>query len=336
MRPRNPSLFALILWLMLVVFLIGASPTEGADSRAHELKPVVLSKPILPGRVTVLDLSPRIVTAIRVPRGVSSIVVGDPQLFKTEHSEREPEMVFVKPATFEPVESNLLITTIDGQSISLLLRSRGEKDSTDPGRVVEPAQAVQFFMNYQVRSSFLISDDLTPSVVVPQTVSLPSNSETLKEIARPNSIGQPADLIETLLDEQKRSKLLPCLGKTLCGGIGKIYEKEREIYVLFTLVNRSNDILEVLTPQVQLAARNHKKGFSARSEQLPVKEYRLSRRRLSPKERADGVLEFQKPAFKESHEVYLLQLAAANAVDCPVLIPIPLGKSVWLDGGQNP
>ena len=56
-------------------------------------------------------------TAIRVPEAVNSVVVGDPALFQVEHSEHEPELVFVKALTNEPAESNLLISTARGRQI---------------------------------------------------------------------------------------------------------------------------------------------------------------------------------------------------------------------------
>ena len=44
-----------------------------------------------------LNLDLHFTTAIRLPEAVSSVVVGDPALFKVEHSEKEPCLVFVKP-----------------------------------------------------------------------------------------------------------------------------------------------------------------------------------------------------------------------------------------------
>jgi hypothetical protein len=334
MHSRKLTLFVLISWLTIIFLAVTPLVTD-ADSQASELKPLVLNKPILPGRVAIIDLCPHFTTSIRVPAVIRSIVVGDPMLFKIEHSEREPEMVFIKPITVQPAESNLLITTTNGQTIGLLLRSRGEKHGTDSGLDAELAQGVHFLLNYRRDNSFLIGEDSAPSELIPQTLSLGSNPETPKETADINSIGQSASLIETLLGQQRHSGLPVLKGVTFSGGIGPIYEKERQIYVLFTVVNRSNEVMELLSPQVQLAGNSRRTGFSVRSEQLPVEDYRLSRRRLGPDERADGVVMFQKPAFKQSHETYLLQIAEAGAVDCPVLIPIPLGKRVSLDGGQT-
>ena len=61
-----------------------------------------------------------------MPEAVNSVVVGDPAAFAAEHSEKEPNLVFVKPATLEKAETNLLISTVSGHQVSLLLVSRGE------------------------------------------------------------------------------------------------------------------------------------------------------------------------------------------------------------------
>ncbi len=49
----------------------------------------------------------------------------------------------------------------------------------------------------------------------------------------------------------------------------------------------------------------------------------MTARRLAPGERADGVVVFERPAFKESTEKLALQLAQADQVDHPILLPVP-------------
>jgi hypothetical protein len=76
----------------------------------------------------------------------------------------------------------------------------------------------------------------------------------------------------------------------------------------------------LMPPQVLLGGRV-KKGAIFRhlewsnSEQLPVEDFRMSRRRIGPGERADGVLVFERPSFKQSNETLLLQMADSGAVD---------------------
>jgi hypothetical protein len=91
-----------------------------------------------------------------------------------------------------------------------------------------------------------------------------------------------------------------------------------------------------MPPQVQLGGKKSQ-GFPIRrsswvtAEQLPVLDFRLSRRRLDPGERADGVVVFERPSFKQSNEALLLQLAESGAVDRPALAPIGFGISSSLE-----
>jgi Flp pilus assembly secretin CpaC len=47
------------------------------------------------GQVTTVEVASHFVTAIRLPEAISSVAVGDPALFEVEHSEREPQLLFV-------------------------------------------------------------------------------------------------------------------------------------------------------------------------------------------------------------------------------------------------
>jgi len=59
------------------------------------------------------------------------------------------------------------------------------------------------------------------------------------------------------------------------------------------------------------------------AEPIPISEYRMTSRRLVPGQRADGVVVFERPTFKESTENLELQLARADQVDRPILLPVP-------------
>jgi hypothetical protein len=52
---------------------------------------------IQPGEVTVLHLRPEFESTIHLPEEVTSVVLGSPGAFKAEHSEDEPNYVYVKP-----------------------------------------------------------------------------------------------------------------------------------------------------------------------------------------------------------------------------------------------
>src|SRR5215467_1431796 len=90
-----------------------------------QVEPVILARSSLDDKVVVLRVAPRIATSIRMPEPVNSVVVGDPENFLAEHSEREPELVTVKPVSDQPAQTNVLITTTLGHQLNLLLISSG-------------------------------------------------------------------------------------------------------------------------------------------------------------------------------------------------------------------
>ena len=71
------------------------------------VRPQVAGRAVQEGQVTVVYLAPRFATAIRMPDAVNSVVLGDPDAFTAEHSEREPQIVFVKPITAKASQTNL-------------------------------------------------------------------------------------------------------------------------------------------------------------------------------------------------------------------------------------
>ncbi|MGI8744092.1 MAG: hypothetical protein ACR2NN_16265 [Bryobacteraceae bacterium] len=100
--------------------------------------------------------------------------------------------------------------------------------------------------------------------------------------------------------------------------------------VLFSVTNPANHAIEIMPPQVQLGGKIKKKWTTA--EQLTVTDFRLSTRRLGAGQRADGVVIFERPSFKQSSETLFLQVADSGAVDEPALAPIGFGISSFRGG----
>ncbi len=312
--------------LVLAISLVGKT----SHVQSQEVQPKIITRSIVDGKVVMLDLGLHFATTIRMPEPVSSVVVGDPTLFKVEHSDKEPRLIFVKPLTMEPAESNLLVSSISGHSVSLLIRTNSV-DWTIPSGSLCP---VHFLMYYRSASGFLVEGTGQPTVLIPETKALSATDSA--EVSVKGTPIDPAPFpIDRLLDEQKRTGMPSLEGHYLRAGISRVYEEGTQSYVLFSVVNRSKSNIEILPPQVQLAGNPHKKKVFSSSEQLPVIDFRLSRRKLSPGERADGVAQFEKPAFKQSHESYFLQLAESGAVDHPVLVPIRLPMSMHLKGEER-
>lgn len=298
--------------LLAVCFLDGQGQTPLRPRIVHQANA---------SRPSVIHLAPRFATAIRMPDVVTSVVIGDPAKFLAEHSEKEPRLVLVKPTTEDIAESNLIVTTAGGAQATFALYSGGAG-----------TREIDFVVEY------------TPltSVWIPETREIGS---TPRGVRSPIEQEIPAELetesILTLLLQGQKAAPLPTLygerapvsdndGDSVKAGVSSVLEQDRELHVTFSAVNSSSGPVELLPPQVQLAARVSR-GFPIRrshwsaSQQLPVKAYLLTPKRLLPGERADGVLIVYRPAFKQSNESLFLQVAQTGAVDKPALAPIPFG-----------
>lgn len=331
-------------WLQLI--------TAGAAQTV--VTPQVRSR-IPDSKVTVVDVAAHFVSAIRLPEAVNSIAVGDAALFQVEHSEREPELVLVKALTERNAETNLIISTVHGRQFSLLLVNRGS---------VGPKPLVDFVLQYKPARSFLVEPDVVPFPLIGQTApifkpeSVPShkapvgqNEPAFVSPALPASTTQSTSFqpeqprttsLDNLLERQRNAPLPKLYGERIEGenvkgdrlrvGISEVLDGGDQVTVLFSVVNTSRHAILLMPPQIQLGGKNragrlikHERWASA--EQLLVADFRLSGRRLGTGERADGVVVFERPPYKQSNEQLFLQMAESGAVDRPALAPIGFGVS---------
>jgi hypothetical protein len=329
-------------WLLL------AALAATAGSQQVTITPQVRSKATADNRITEIELEAHFVTTIRVPEPVNAVVVGDPALFQVEHSEYEPELVFVKALTNEASESNLLISTTRGRQISFLLISRGNGPNS---------AKVDFLLRYQPSGGFLVEPDAVPFALVSQTASvskapvpLPVSSTLSSGISAPVSGHADSDSLDTLLERQKQAPL-PALygenpegdevkGDRLRAGISEVLDGGQQVIVLFSVVNTSKHPILLMPPQVQLGGQEKsgkliKHEHWSTAEQLPVADFRLSGRRIGPGERADGVVVFERPPYKRSMETLFLQMAESGAVDKPALAPIGFGVSTVREAANH-
>jgi hypothetical protein len=305
---RNALVFG---WLSLAVLIA----TAGAQQTT--IVPQVRTKPTADNKITAIELAAHFVTAIRLPEAVNSVVVGDPALFQVEHSEHEPELVFVKALTNEHAESNLLISTARGRQISFLLVSGGEGPNS---------AKVDFLLRYQPSGGFLVEPDAVPFALVAQTASVSkAQAAALSSVASPSATGaallpaslttasspvekvptQPKpDSLDSLLDRQKQAPM-PVLygerpegdevkGDRLRAGISEVLDGGQQVIVLFSVVNTSKHAILLMPPQIQLGGQDKsgkliKHEHWSTAEQLAVIDFRLSRRRIGPGERAEGL-----------------------------------------------
>ena len=261
-----------------------------------------------PGQVLVLHVRPGYVSSVRVLEEVSSVVLGDSGSFKAEHSEAEPQLVFFKATTAKPAQTNALITTKGGREISLSLVSQGKADHSD---------VVDYVLNCERPRSFLITSAHSTFVVGETRNVVPESSSSISSSEKPASSQEPQLMRPARLEDPRWQ------GKLLRVAVGQTIEKEQEMAVPFAVLNASAQTIELLPPQIQLAGTSkdkHRKEIKA--EPVAVKDYSLTTRRLAPDARADGIVVFERPSFKESGERLLLAVAQAEEVDRPVLAPI--------------
>jgi hypothetical protein len=294
-------------WLFL--YLIALTNSFGQTGKPQAIPEARIARLSLgPQTVTLLHLRPGYVSCVRLPEDVSTVVLGNPSTFKAEHSDAEPRLVSLKPTSSGRSETNALITTKTGRAIALQLVSSGNGDNAGP---------VDFILEYDRPRSFLIEPS-HPGVVVSQT-------ESLKPDPTPSTATAQAPIARNLeLLKQQSGRKPQWRGKPLRVSVGPITESDQQMVVAFSVLNASSKTIEVLRPQIQLSGISKKKhGKPVKAEPLAIRDYAITSRRLRPGERADAVLMFERPSFKESSEQMLLQIAQAEAVDRPVLTPIP-------------
>jgi hypothetical protein len=337
--------------MKVLVCLFGCVLEAASAFAQAPVRPVIVSTSAGGGQVVVVEVKPHFVTAIRMPAPVNSVAIGDPKLFQVEHSPCEPRVVFVKALTTEAVESNLLISTGGGHETSLLVVSHGAS-----------AKRVDFVVKYQEPKSFLIAPDY-PSELVGQTIPITEAGITtdaglspatpiataskgfsfspVSKAARPDppSANRRSEL-DALLVRQERAPL-PTLygehpgiqtthGDHVRAGVSEVIDGGEQVIVLFSAVNPMRHAILLVPPQVELGGKVRRgKIFRhsewTASEELTVEDFRLSRRRLGPGGRADGVVMFERPPYKQSNETLFLQVAEAGAIDKPALVPIGFG-----------
>lgn len=320
------------------------------------INPQVRTRSAADGKVTIVEIRPHFVSAIRLPDPVNSIAVGDPALFEVEHSEREPELVLVKALTERNSETNLLVSTIHGRELSFLLVNRC-RTATSP--------KVDFLLQYKPVTSFLVEQEVVPFAIIGQTAAVEksdsaanagANAENPLPVtptavnlnaavtpgARSNTTLNQSTSLDELLRRQERAPL-PVLygeriesenvkGDRLRVGVSEVLDGGDQVTVLFSVLNTSKRGILLMPPQVQLGGKSRtgklvKHDRWSTAEQLPVMDFRLSRRRVGIGDRADGVVVFMRPPYKQSTEQLFLQMAESGAVDRPALAPIGFGVS---------
>jgi hypothetical protein len=336
----------------LALLLGSLLSTELVTAQTAGVEPQIRTRTAAEGKVTVVEVSPHFVTAVRLPEAVNSVVIGDPTVFQAEYNEHEPELVFIKVLTTKPTESNLLISTTRARQISLLLVSKG-------GTLLRAK--VDFLLRYKPLSGFLVEQEAMPVFLVGESASLsktpvranfdpaaaPLMAPSLAKVNVPGTTAgadneMKPESVDQLLDRQEQAPLPALFGERiekantkddlLRAGISEVIDGGQQVVVLFSAVNMGKHAILLMPPQIQLGGTiksgklvKHDRWLTA--EQLPVIDFRWSRRRIGSEERADGVVIFERPPYKQSNQTLFLQVAESSAVDRPALVPIGFGVS---------
>jgi hypothetical protein len=266
----------------------------------------VVSITLDPQTVTVLSLRPGFVTSVRMPEEVSSVVLGDPGAFRGEHSEAEPRLVFFKPTVTRAAKTNALINTRSGRAVPLTLVSVGNA-AHDP---------VDYVLEYQLPRSFIIAPTVSTTFLIAEGKRVEGTQPQA-----PSETEIPRSDPERLKPDP--AKALEWQGKQLRVAIGRTEENGEDMTVAFSVLNSSSRTIELLPPQIQLAgAAKAKHGKAITAEPVAIKAFRIATRRLAPGATTEGLVVFERPAFKQSTDRLLLQIAQVEEVDRPVVTDI--------------
>ena len=293
------------------------------------------SRPVDSSIVGEVHCKPLYISTIHLPEAVTSIAVGAPTLFTAEHVENEPKLVYVSPLTHDVAESNLLVALASGETISLKLISSGSSAAQyDVDFVLDyrPDKALLAFAGplesgiphpsmaatARLASPFVTSYPVRSSVRTVQPVSVIDAALAAQaELATPHWI--------TADDLVRLDKANATATRSIAASLGRAVQVGDTMMVSYSVLNVSRDWVQVLTPQIQLGnpvqKKPSKKGILAAP--VSIQDFRQNVVKLAPGERSDGVVQFSRPGFKQSREKLLLQLATADAVDHPVMIPLP-------------
>ena len=170
-----------------------------------------------------------------------------------EHSEREPELVFVKSLREESAQSNLLISTTRERQISFLLVNHREA----------AASKVDFLFRYQASSGFLIEPNAVPLALISQGTHLPSSRNLTTAKSDPTDGLSVRDrpggqALDSLLERQKEAPLPRLYDKQieneefkndlLRAGISEVIDDGQQVVVLFAVVNTSKRSILLMPP----------------------------------------------------------------------------------------
>lgn len=300
------------------------------------VEPHIESREVDRSIVGEVHCKPLYISTVHLPVDVTSVAVGAPTLFTAEHVENEPRLVYVSPTTHDVAESNLLIGLSNGETVSLKLTSSGTSASK---------YDVDFVLDYTASKSLLA---FAGPLETGLATSSPMGAAFLKAapgmrglpVTRDVRTVQPISVIDSALSTQsviatptwitaddlvRLDKANANATRAIAASLGRVVQVGDTMMASYSVLNVSRQWVQVLTPQIQLGnpvqKKPSKKGILA--QPVSIQDFRQDVAKLGPGERLDGVVQFSRPGFKQSKETLLLQIATADAVDHPLMVPLP-------------
>ena len=199
---------------------------------------------------------------------------------------------------------------------------------------------VDFLIEYRTARSFLVAGD-TPGPTAPKTTDKGQERKTSSRAAERSSgtVDAPRSALDEVFAQQTQinaPEWTKWEGRQIETFVGGVRQWKNETVVAYSIFNNSNASVEIVPPQIQIAGRKPEKKKSNKSkgilsDQMEIRDYKLSMARLDPGARADGVAVFDRPNFKQSTEQLFLQIAQADQIDQPILIRLPFTPPISAD-----
>ncbi len=237
-------------WLFPIAILLPCRLNASDDAVRARVATVTINS----AEVTVLHLRPEFESVIRMPEEITSVILGSPGDFKAEHNEGEPDYVYVKPITKQPAQSNLLIATKSGQHVTLALISDGVGTASS-------SSPVDFLIEYRNTRSLLVVSDtggLSGSAASGATTEHASQRDSpanaMGTASNPSAFGVEYDQ-QVRMNAPNWTKWE---GKQIETSIGDVRQWSNQTVVSYSIFNSSNQPVEVVPPQIQIAG--HKVG----------------------------------------------------------------------------
>ena len=207
---------------LLFVVLSGPLAAQTGNSRIGQT-----TRTVFEGQPSTIRLAAHLSTTIRLPEPVNSVIVGDSSLFQAEYSPNEPLLVFAKPITVTPAESNLVISTAYGRQFILYLKSVG----TIPADV---DAGVDLLVNCRAAGVFFIEETF-PTALISETLNLANL--TVAGLGTSGVESNPAgpDLLrlDDLVRRQRQEPLRELHGDRVRVGAGQVLEDGSRLIVSF-------------------------------------------------------------------------------------------------------